>query len=213
MGDSTDRDIYMSILALRGEKEESFEERRVRDYIHAHRTTGRPPMPSPLEPASSEERAALGLPPLFVPFSEVITYPANEQSNGITQGDPRGGVSSASDVQVFRPYTGRDDNPRMFCVYYSIVCQPEFRAFSFEELRYAAYSKGLKIVPRALNAQATSATALPHANGVAESFQSIYSESQYQKHSFEELRLAFLRSDRQLNSAEIIEQNSVLKLT
>lgn len=97
-------------------------------------------MPSPLEPASSEERAALGLPPLFVPFSEVITYPVNGQSNGITQGDPRGGVFSASDVQVFRPYTGRDDNPRMFCVYYSIVCQPEFRAFSFEVGSFRKYS-------------------------------------------------------------------------
>ncbi|KZT72339.1 hypothetical protein DAEQUDRAFT_763066 [Daedalea quercina L-15889] len=51
------------------------------------------------------------------------------------------------------------------------------------------------------------------ANGsVIENFQSITCKPDYIRHSFEELRLEFLRTGRQLTSADIVRQNATVRI-
>ncbi|OBZ69859.1 hypothetical protein A0H81_10149 [Grifola frondosa] len=168
------------------QKEESFEERRVQDYLHAYRTTGRPPAPCPQVPIDPQARAALRLPPLFEPHVEAIT-------NLSGRGSPTASGSPEPPLDV-----------------QSIVAQPEYKQFSFEEMRWLAYRSGHKYATIPLPRPPTST---PSMNGGGDIFQSICAFPQYDKHSFEELRVAYLRSGRELTSAEIIAQNAVLKLT
>ena len=110
------------------------QERRVLDYLHAYRTTGRPPVPVPQQPTDAQQRAALGLPPLFVPFSEAesgtVALPG---LNGTTPG-PISTTSSASsgslEVQVFAAMKTQEYGSEAH--FYSIVAQPEYSKYSFE---------------------------------------------------------------------------------
>ncbi|KAG8220460.1 hypothetical protein J3R82DRAFT_3155 [Butyriboletus roseoflavus] len=61
-------------------------ELRMRDYLKAYQTTGRPPFPCPQSPDTPTARAAVGLPPLFVPAA--IPVPSDSLS----------GTSSTSDA-------------------------------------------------------------------------------------------------------------------
>jgi len=227
------QDIYMNISAVRSENEESFEERRVVDYINAYRSTGKPPPPCPPEPVDSTQRSILGLPPLFEPYIESVPHPGGvppTNSALLSAASTPIPTLSAADLPVahaFRPMTipeARDTYSQ------SIVFQPEFSAFSFEELRWHAYSKGHKFatVPPPPSIPAAPALHPPvpvvhlpppvahtQSNGtvVSDRLQSISSVPAYDRHSFEELRLAFMRSGRQLTSAEIVTQNALLKLT
>ena len=88
----------------------------------------------PQQPTDAQQRAALGLPPLFVPFSEAesgtVTLPG---LNGTTPG-PIATTSSASsgslEVQVFAAMKTQEYGSEAH--FYSIVAQPEYAKYSFE---------------------------------------------------------------------------------
>lgn len=237
--DPRKREVYMGIPAVRGEKEESYEERRVADYLKAFQTTGRPPVPCPQQPVNPTERTALGLPPLFEPYVEQpagptltpvaststavpsVIAPASSSGSNITATITN--LNDVPQVQAFHPTPVRADTGETL-TYQSIVVRPEFSHFSFEELRHQAYRTGKKTAPEAITAS-TSLAAAPSnsitasfaqpqpSTSTGESLQSITSTSAYAQHSFEELRIAYLKLGREANSEEIVRQNSVLKLT
>lgn len=217
------REIYMSIPAANADKEESFEETRVLDYLHAYRTTGKPPGPCPQTPTNAAERTALGLPPLFEPHSELFTYPTDQDtmasSRQLITTVPLPVPGAMSDAHAFRATRGDPSIGDGNTFYQSITVQPEFKGFSFEELRAAAYRAGRKFVqspapPQAASPVSPQASYAPQINGAGaqEKFQSISCLPPYSKHSFEELRLAFVRSGVPLSSADIIQRNASLRL-
>ncbi|CCM01011.1 uncharacterized protein FIBRA_03059 [Fibroporia radiculosa] len=236
MSANTRREFYMSISAVRGFKDESFEERRLQDYFQAYQMTGQPPAPCPLEPTGAAERAALGLPPLFEPLAHEATNYDDRIMNGVpalpTVALPVAAAPVAPaalpNVQAFQPTTVQGEVHGAW--FQCIVCQPEFSGYSFEELRLLAYSKGLKFAAVPPVAQppppqvpvapvvhiAPIAPAAPAPASVQERLQSISCTAGYSKHSFEhtrqELHLAYVRAGRPLTSMEIIHQNAQLKI-
>ncbi|KZT01470.1 uncharacterized protein LAESUDRAFT_763726 [Laetiporus sulphureus 93-53] len=215
------REIYMNIPNMRGPKEESFEERRVADYIKAYTTTGKPPAPCPTVPTDPARRATMGLPPLFEPYSEVVSSSDSGMTSGSAATSANVSISALPsssgipDVQVWHPV--RISGDALGGVFQSIAAQPEFSSFSFEELRLKAYRKGLKFAnvsqPSAV-APSTSNAPQRLTNGAdAEKLQNISCNPRFDKHSAEELRLAFLRSGRELTSHEIIQQSRTLGLS
>jgi len=234
--DPRKREVYMGVPAVRGEKEQSYEECRVADYSKAYQTTGRPPLPCPQQPTNPTERVALGLPPLFEPYVEQpgapnLTPVASTSSTApaVTAPTPSSGpsitatvtdINDIPQVQVFQPTTIRGDTSEAG-QYQSIVLRPEFAHFSFEELRFQAYRSGKKTAPEAVTANATAAPSnpvvgaafLPSGPPSTEALQSITSTPAYAMHSFEELRIAYIKFGREASSDEIIRQNSTLRLT
>ncbi|KAI1790316.1 hypothetical protein LXA43DRAFT_1016598 [Ganoderma leucocontextum] len=212
------RAVYMNVPSVRPtEQEESFEERRVLDYLNAYRTTGRPPVPCPPQPTDPTQRAALGYPPLFQPYIGVEGGgPPGFSGAGPTASTSTPGVLDFA-AQVFRPTetTEFGTNAR----FQSLVAQPEYLGYSPEECRVEAYKMGKKtsdaILPQPLLLPSISVSASQSTllNGPADSIQSINSMPPYDQHSVEELRLAFQRGGRPLNSSEIVAQNAVLRLT
>ncbi|RPD57841.1 hypothetical protein L226DRAFT_472512 [Lentinus tigrinus ALCF2SS1-7] len=209
--------VYMNVPAVRSEVDESFEERRVKDYIQAYIATGKPPAPCPQVPTDPRQRAALGLPPLFDPYTEV-----EGGVNGIatTSGTPAAALNFSA--QAFSPVKTQEYGSDT--VFHSIVAQPEYSKHSFEELRVEAYRLGKKYadvptVPVAPPAQAQRPGLLPSislsgsSSSRPDSLQSINSMPPYDQHSFEELRLAFIKAGRPLTSPEIVSQNAILRLT
>ncbi|KAI0645069.1 hypothetical protein C8Q79DRAFT_1011178 [Trametes meyenii] len=203
------RIVYMNVPAVRGDKDESFEERRYRDYLHAYTTTGRPPPPVPPTPTDRQQRAALGLPPLFEPLSE-----AEGLTNGVA------GVLTPSTsmtgpnllAQAFVPTKVQEYGSET--LFQSLVAQQAYAQSSPEELRFEAYKAGKKFadVP-----QPQRPSLLPSVSAAPQSYpdslQSVNSMPPYEQHSFEELRLAAIRALRPLTSPEIIAQNATLRLT
>ena len=118
------------------------QERRIQDYLHAYRLTGKPPVPSPQQPTDRAQRAALGLPPFMEPYTEVVHFNTDipmdhhggPSSTLVANGVPPGPIR---DVQIFRPepVTGEVRGAMFHC----IVCQPEFRAWSVEVRIAASY--------------------------------------------------------------------------
>ncbi|KAH9889280.1 hypothetical protein C8Q73DRAFT_153377 [Cubamyces lactineus] len=220
------RIVYMNVPANRPAKDESFEERRYFDYLTSYRATGRPPPPCPPTPTDAAQRAALGLPPLFEPLSEL-------ESTANLNGVP-GSSSSATTVptpptptaqpnflaQAFVPSKVPDNTASMDALLQSIVAQPEYYRFSFEELRAEAYKAGKKYAdvpqpppgPRPTLQIAPVLPAPSISQGPPDSLQSINSMPPYDQHSFEELRLAFMRARRPLTSPEITAQKTTLRL-
>ncbi|KAI0365075.1 hypothetical protein BV20DRAFT_973634 [Pilatotrama ljubarskyi] len=205
------RIVYMNVPANRGDKDESFEERRFLDYLHAYQTTGRPPPPCPPVPTDPKQRAALGLPQLFEPLVE-----GQPLTNGVatTSSSSTAGPAAAPNLlaQAFVPPKVQEYGSDAY--FHSIVAQQEYSTYSFEELRWEAYKAGKKYVnvpppqrPSLLPAASISSS-IP-----ADSLQSLNSMPPYDQHSFEELRLAFMRAGRPLTSPEIIAQNAILRLT
>ncbi|EKM53688.1 uncharacterized protein PHACADRAFT_148445 [Phanerochaete carnosa HHB-10118-sp] len=162
--DPRQREILMNVPAHRSGPEMSFEEIRIRDYITAYQTTGHTPQPIPAEPANPAERARLGLPPLWVPYSEVngVPVPLDMQTMQSIRSASRRSPSDHTaipEVQVFAsaPVLNEVGQPQYM---QSIVCQHPFSAFSSEvrvftrdfpniltidqELRYQAYWIGKK---------------------------------------------------------------------
>ncbi|KAM5537929.1 hypothetical protein V8D89_008405 [Ganoderma adspersum] len=209
--------VYMNVSAVRPNQEESFEERRVLDYLTAYRATGRPPVPCPPQPTDPTQRAALGYPPLFQPYIGLEGAPPP----GVNGAGPVASTSTPGVVdfaaQAFRPTETMEfgTNAR----FQSLVAQPEYSGYSPEECRVEAYKLGKQfsdaVTPQPLPLPSISVSASQSTllNGPADSLQSITSMPPYDQHSFEELRLAFQRGGRLLNSSEIAAQNGVLRLT
>ncbi|PCH35642.1 hypothetical protein WOLCODRAFT_139998 [Wolfiporia cocos MD-104 SS10] len=215
------RAIYMNIPARRGPQEESFEERRVQDYLHSYRTTGAPPKSCPQVPTGAAERAAMGLPPLFEPLIEVPSLlpttpitPPRIQVNGIATSIGAGPPSANLETQAFRSTSETADNGIAW--FQSIVLQPEYKAYSFEELRWAAYARGrvfVQIPQPSPSPIAPSPISRTSSSPYEERYQSITCNPAFSQHSFEELRVAFLRAGRELTSAEMISQASALRFS
>ncbi|OCH89422.1 hypothetical protein OBBRIDRAFT_794287 [Obba rivulosa] len=206
-------ELMVSISAHKRDREESFEEIRVRDYLQAYMSTGKPPDPCPQVPAGARERAAIGLPLLFEPF--VATVEASSpfppvgpvptvQLNGHTPSQP-------SDMQVFAPRHFPPEGGAAAWIAQVITFQPQYMGFSLEELRLQAYQKGLK-APVQGPAPTTSPSptitnntdsSVTRAVSSEERFQSITASPPFAQHSFEELRLAYHRARRPMTSPEI----------
>ncbi|KAF8628538.1 hypothetical protein AX15_003832 [Amanita polypyramis BW_CC] len=186
-----------------------FEEVRILDYIRSYQTTGRAPCPFPIEPSGDRARAALGLPPHFTPWVDPTPLPPPPTWNRPLQEANRS--DQLPRVQVFVParIPGGESHE-------SINCAPPFLRYSFEELRCIAYNSGLKHPPvpvptpplaeAPVNATATAAATptLIFDNDVNETLEHISTNPSFSKHSPEELRVAFVRTGRELNSQQLL---------
>ncbi|KAK2464432.1 hypothetical protein APHAL10511_003580 [Amanita phalloides] len=186
---------------------QSFEEARMTVYLRSYRLTGRPPPPCPVEPSVNAERAALGLPPRFSPWT-VVQQPLFF---------PRPPALGANEDMVRYP---PEQLPRIQVhastriggeVYENITCAPTYAWYSVEELRHFAYSQGLQHavvpIPTPPIAQApTTVSATPTLvfdDQEKETLEHISTHPSFLKHSPEELRLAFIRTGRELNSQQL----------
>lgn len=128
-------------------------------------------------------------------------------------------------VQWFRPMTESG------VVYHNITVQPEFSRFSTEELRVHAYRAGVAYPPQPIppipapapipqplartDTMAMSLMDVPQAQETPKAYAydgdakllSICTAPQYNQHSFEELRLAYMMHGREMSSAEIFAQS------
>ncbi|KIJ92359.1 hypothetical protein K443DRAFT_685307 [Laccaria amethystina LaAM-08-1] len=199
--------IFMNIAAVAGLQTKSFEEVRVDDYLKAYTTTGRPPAPVPETPTGDNERIALGLPILFKPvstssepiFASLVTPPKARITNPVDL--PPG--------QEFKELVAEER-------YQTLSCMPEYTGFALEELRYYAYLRGNVMSPIPITmhpfvqpppSNATTTPSNPKFGDTSETgkdtLEHISTQAAYIEHSPEELRVAFLLSGRELNSAEI----------
>lgn len=118
------------------------QERRMQDYLHAYRSTGKPPAPCPQQPTDRAQRAVLGLPPFIEPYSELVHINTDvlmgrhdePALTPVVSGTARGPIR---DVQIFRPEPV--SNEVRGAVFQCIVCQPEFLAWSVE-VRMATFT-------------------------------------------------------------------------
>jgi len=218
---STIDGYFMSIVAAHGSESNSFEEMRIDDYIKAYHSTGRPPQPCPQQPEDESQRTSLNLPPLFKPQPirnlTLATTSSSLSPFGIlnrTGNSTDAQLNSAARItnpaelppgQEFRLLSANGEK------YYCISCMPEYTNFSQEELRYYAYLAGNVRPPASvvmdpfvqLVKDTPDATPL-----IEDQFQSISAQSQYNKHSYEELRVAFLLFGREMTSAELLQSSN-----
>ncbi|OAX35528.1 hypothetical protein K503DRAFT_745810 [Rhizopogon vinicolor AM-OR11-026] len=218
---------FMCIVQKPPEQEQSFEELRAEDYLKAYMTTGRPPPPVLDQPETPKAREALGLPPLFSPIA-VESSPSTSTSElpaekAITS------PSNLPTIQLFQTTkTVLDER------FQSITAQPTFSWFSLEELRHYAYLSGNIMPPIPQSSPLQSEMLVPHAvsarlvhpyyahdspatayasarvdPGPPESYMSITASPKFNKHSFEELRVACLLAGKELTSSEIPTRGSL----
>ncbi|CAL1711677.1 unnamed protein product [Somion occarium] len=229
----------MSVVSKPGEKEQSYE-LRMQDYINAYRSTGRPPKPCPQTPSNPVDRKALGLPPLFQPHGvesipSIITSAPSISSVTITPPvlpsttptPQRVDPAAVPDIQVFQPIILKGDSGESFTCQ-SIVIQQLYSSFSFEELRCLAYRRGKKTAPldaiisrnistpqpqlRIATPSLSVSQPTPLMIGGSDHLLCISCTPAYAKHSPEELRLAYVRTGRELTSDEIIQRNATLRM-
>jgi len=214
------REIFMNIPAARGQAEQCFEELRMSDYLKAYSATGRSPQPCPPLPLHPAERAQLGLPPHFQPYIEVGGLPSTEDPVAVTlqlhgstsDGPPPQELSAVPDTQMFSPTVDVSESGQTVYLQ-TIAAQHAFSRFSFEELRVQAYRAGKIIVPIPKGVNNTLVPTLmvtpPALNTGNEQFESITCTPSFEKHSFEELQLAYRRVGRELNSEQIVQMKAV----
>jgi len=208
---------FMSIAAAHGSESKCFEEIRIDDYLKAYHTTGRPPQPCPQQPEDESQRTSLNLPPLFKP------RPIRNSTSATTSSSlPFGTVNrtgNSTDVQLHS--AARITNPaelppgqefRLLSAngekYHCISCMPEYTNFSQEELRYYAYLAGNIRPPASVSMDPFVQLAKDKQEAtplIEDQFQRISAQSQYDKHSHEELRIAFLLFGREMTSAELLQ--------
>ncbi|KAH7883358.1 hypothetical protein F5I97DRAFT_1832100 [Phlebopus sp. FC_14] len=220
---STNGDLlfFMSVgVSLIPAPEQSFEEIRIQDYIKSYTTTGQRPPPCPQSPDTPSARAALGLPPLFVPTAipndATGISPSRSGHNSSTIRNP----SDLPTHPIFQP-----TKDILGEVFQSISAQTQFSWFSHEELRHYAYRAGNITAPPsssmpssltegingsqskfpfyANDSSATAfltSTAIP---GPPDYMMCISASPRFDKHSFEELRIAHLLAGKELGSSEI----------
>ncbi|KAF8697744.1 hypothetical protein AX14_001257 [Amanita brunnescens Koide BX004] len=195
----------------------SFEEVRVKDYLRFYQTTGGPPPPCPTEPYTAEQRAALSLPPRFSPWKDPtaavppLHQPMPNGSNPLLDDQMVGRSMSSSQqelprIQVYAPVRVGTE------IYENISCEPRLRGYSVEELRWSAYRQGLKYAPVPVptpplgeeHPARTSRTPTVIISDGDETLEHISTHPDFSKHSPEELRLAFVRSGRELNSQHLL---------
>jgi len=216
---STIDGYFMSIVAAHGSESKSFEEMRIDDYLKAYRSTGRPPQPCPQQPEDESQRASLNLPPLFKP-RPIRNSPLATTTSSLLPFGTVDSTANSTDVQL--DLAARITNPaelppgqefRLLSAngekYICISCMPEYTNFNQEELRYYAYLAGNIKPPASVVMDPFVPLVkhlLPDATPLVEDqFQSISTQSQYDKHSHEELRVAFLLFGREMTSAELLQ--------
>ncbi|KAF8554829.1 hypothetical protein OG21DRAFT_1496741 [Imleria badia] len=191
--------------------DQSFEELRAQDYLKAYQATGRPPLPCPQSPDTPTARAKLGLAPLFVPTA--IPVPAD----ALTGATSTAAAALPADLPIsheFRPSKTNGGD-----AFESITAQTLYSLFSHEELRYHAYLAGNKMPPiAAVDDESTASPVHPfYANdapstafmtctsvsGTPDYLMSIVASTKFEKHSFEELRIAYLLAGKEVGSSEI----------
>ncbi|KAF9442405.1 hypothetical protein P691DRAFT_810691 [Macrolepiota fuliginosa MF-IS2] len=175
---------YMCIPSALIDKGKSFEEVRMDDYIQAYMTTSKPPQPVPRLPAGDKERSSLGLPPLFKPVSEYDPILASRPKESSFSSSQLSGSrkKDLADIPATQDFKGEKVGAETF---YTISCSEPYTWFSPEELRHHAYQKGHRYPP-------------------SDELQSITTKPEFAQHSFEELRVVYMLSGRELTSAEII---------
>ncbi|KAG2158652.1 uncharacterized protein EDB93DRAFT_557560 [Suillus bovinus] len=209
-----DYEIFMSTVQKPPEPEQSFEELRVKEYIKAYTATGRPPAPVPELPNTPNARYALGLPAIFSPIP-IESTPSISPASIVAEK----AITNPSDlptIQVFQstktPIEGQ---------FQSITAQPTFSFFSYEELRFYAYLSGNIMPPTtdilssdnvptqvihpfyANDSVATAFTRASLGPDASDAYMSITASLKFDKHSFEELRLAYRLAGKELTSFEI----------
>ncbi|RDB20633.1 hypothetical protein Hypma_012320 [Hypsizygus marmoreus] len=195
----------------------SFEELRIDDYLHAYRTTGRPPQPfvahthphrafkpypeksilQKLHPPTPLHTPTISVSvPVPPPAIPVPSRPANP--------------AALPDAQNF--FTTTFDGEISHC-----ICSiPTFASFSPEELRYYAYLKGHRTPPRSVqlapfvpSTPLTNSTTImfnrPGTDTPASSdiMMSVSAKPEFAGHSVEELRLAYMQTGKELTSSEV----------
>ncbi|KAF8161612.1 hypothetical protein B0H34DRAFT_701782 [Crassisporium funariophilum] len=199
--------LLMSIAVALSEPGKSFEEVRIDDYIKAYLATSGPPLPVPQVPTDEFERTALNLPPLFKPLpvrpsSLAVALPLESSSLSVK---PK--ITNAAQLplgQEFRLLSTDGEK------YHCITCMSEYANFSQEEMRYHAYLAGnikpplqVQMHPFVPFVKDVVAPVVP--NSGEEQLLSISTQPQYEKHSHEELRVAFLLHGRELTSVELFQ--------
>jgi len=189
------------------------------DYLRFYQTTGRPPPPCPDEPSSDTLRAALGLPPRFTPWKDpTAPLPTQQPMPHVPIPPPIGSMfdpttnyspERLAQIQVHVPLRVGHE------VYENISCAHKFAWYSVEELRYFAYRQGLKYAPAPVPTPPLP-DAVPTTNGSSstptviisgegdETLEHISTNPAFSRHSPEELRLAFIRTGRELNSQQLL---------
>ncbi|KAI9568921.1 hypothetical protein HD554DRAFT_2096686 [Boletus coccyginus] len=197
--------------------DQSFEERRVQDYLKAYLATGRPPQPCPQSPDTPNARAALGLAPLFVPTA--IPVPADNLTS--THSTSTAPATLPADLPATHEFRSTKSNGDCF---ESISVQTLYSHFSHEELRYHAYRSGNKMLPvsplpvgtmegetpsspvypfYANDSRSTAFTTSTAVAGTPDYLMSIVASHKFEKHSFEELRIAHRLAGKEVGSSEI----------
>ncbi|KAN0081464.1 hypothetical protein V8E55_009088 [Tylopilus felleus] len=185
--------------------DQSFEELRIHDYIKAYQSTRRAPQPCPQSPDTPNARAALGLAPLFVPTA--IPVPGDSLNGTISDAPPTNPTDLPTNHE-FRLNKSKINNES----FQSISAQTFYSHFAHEELRCYAYLAGNKMPPPPPIGE-TSASPVARSTtymissaisgGTPDHFMSIVASHKFEKHSFEELRIAYLLAGKEVGSSEI----------
>lgn len=101
------------------------QEVRVDDYLKAYMTTGGPPQPCTQEPASDVARAALGLPPLFQPYS--ASPPGGSGSTSSASGQPAPSTTNPLELPPAQEFTPLKIDTE---TYHSIVASAQYAFFN-----------------------------------------------------------------------------------
>ncbi|KIJ66095.1 hypothetical protein HYDPIDRAFT_110250 [Hydnomerulius pinastri MD-312] len=204
--------------------DQSFEELRVQDYLKTYMTTGQPPTPCPQSPDTPNAREALGLPPLFVPVAIPTAFEPNTNHATSSFGSTSGAVIRLP-TELPPNHAFQATKSPIGEFFQSISAQTLYSHFSHEELRHHAYLAGNTVAPTGTEvvsatanmssapvevhqffARDSSATAYMTASampGTPDYFMSISTSSKFDKHSFEELRIAYLLAGKEVGSSEI----------
>ncbi|KZP29646.1 hypothetical protein FIBSPDRAFT_1038692 [Athelia psychrophila] len=224
------RDVFMHICAHPENQAKSPEEIRMEDYLKAYTSTGRAPQPVPQEPAGPQARAALGLPPLFEPFVEPAE---GESSTAPLVGSihPTTDPTKLPRLHVFQPVQSEGDTYQSIAAVpeYSSFSHEELRCYAYAAgVIMPPTPLPLNATPirlsQAANSRSSEAVVTPDSypffaqdnknnaffdeviSGPGSGnlyYQSISASRRYNKHSFEELRVSFLATGRELDSSEI----------
>ncbi|KAG6382071.1 hypothetical protein JVT61DRAFT_709 [Boletus reticuloceps] len=208
--------------------DQSFEELRVRDYLRAYQTSGGPPQPCSQSPDTPNARATLSLAPLFVPTA--IPVPV-DSINGSSSNAPPTLSTDLPTNHEFRPNKSKINGESFESISAQIALHlflsrgwfPS-RSVGASELRHYAYLAGNKMPPPVLpvttmngetvtstiypfyapDSRATAYnTSTPPAGGTPDYLMTIVASPKFEKHSFEELRIAHLTAGKEVGSSEI----------
>ncbi|TFK50842.1 hypothetical protein OE88DRAFT_184813 [Heliocybe sulcata] len=225
------REMFMHIATGQGPNELSFEEARVQDYLRSYSTIAHPPQPCPEQPADDQLRMSMGLPPSFKPFPVPQQSSSSSSLFASSATQPTPSTSTAPPeppaAHWFRPMTESG------VIYQNITAQPEFSRFSVEELRCNAYRAGLRYPPQPVptvpapsplppplsrsDTMSMSLGDIAQGQGQPKVYArdetgakllSMTASPQFNQHSFEELRVAYMLHGREMSSAEILAHSN-----